>query len=341
VIATIVWSIIDRRQNYARGYQWLQLYVRILLGATLLGYGAVKVIPTQMPAPPLSRLLTSCGDSAPMSLLWTFMGSSRTYEIFTGAVEMLAGLLLFIPGLAMLGALISTAAAANIFFLDISYDVPVKILSFHLLMMSLWLLIPEASRLASFFLLNRDVKHRTVTPFFRRRWLNTSILAAQVLFGLYLMVISLSQSYHTAKNMGFLAPVAPLYGIWMVEEFTVNGGAAPQPDASTRWQRMIVDNNLVVAFQSVGGKWQRFIHQTDVERKTMTLWRRQSWLDKGKGQEMQISFDRLPTDDITLDGKFDGKQIHAKLHHIPEPQFLLNTRGFHWINEYPFNGYDE
>jgi len=56
---------------------------------------------------------------------------------------------------------------------------------------------------------------------------------------------------------------------------------------------------------------------------------------------MQISFDRLPTDVITLDGKLDGKQIHAKLHHIPEPRFLLNTRGFHWINEYPFNGYDE
>jgi len=62
---------------------------------------------------------------------------------------------------------------------------------------------------------------------------------------------------------------------------------------------------------------------------------------KGQGQEMLINFDRLPADVITLDGKLDGKQIHAKLHHIPEPRFLLNTRGFHWINEYPFNGYDE
>ena len=56
---------------------------------------------------------------------------------------------------------------------------------------------------------------------------------------------------------------------------------------------------------------------------------------------MQISFDRLPADVIIFDGKLDGKQIHAKLHHIPEPRFLLSTRGFHWINEYPFNGYEE
>ena len=178
-------------------------------------------------------------------------------------------------------------------------------------------------------------------PFFQRKWLNTSMLVAQLLFGLYLTVASLNDSYHVAKRIGFLAPKPPLYGIWMVEEFTINGGASAQPDDPMRWQRVIVDNNLVVAFQSVSGKWQRLIHQTDMQKKTITLWRRQSWLERGKGQEMQISFDRLPTDVITLDGKLDGKQIHAKLHHIPEPRFLLNTRGFHWINEYPFNGYDE
>ena len=161
------------------------------------------------------------------------------------------------------------------------------------------------------------------------------------MFGLYLTVASLNDSHHVAKRIGFLAPKPPLYGIWMVEEFTVNGGASVQPDDPMRWQRVIVDSNLVVAFQSVSGKWQRLIHQTDKQKKTITLWRRQSWLERGKGQEMQISFDRLPTDVITLDGKLDGKQIHAKLHHIPEPRFLLNTRGFHWINEYPFNGYDE
>ena len=341
IVATAVWSLVDHRRNYARGYQWLQLYVRILLGATLLSYGATKVIPTQMSDPALSRLLTTYGDSAPMSLLWTFMGVSKSYEIFTGLVEMLGGILLFFPGLATLGALVCTAATANIFLLNISYDVPVKILSFHLLLMSVWLLLSEAKRLVSFLILNRDVKRQAVAPFFRRNWLNTSILAAQVLFGLYLSVTSLNDSYHVAKRMGFLAPKAPLYGIWIVDDFMVNGGASAQLDDSARWQRVVVDNNLIVAFQSVNGKWQRFIHQTDIQKKTITLWRRQSWLDKGKGQEMQINFEQLPTDFITLDGQLDGREIHVKLHHIPEPKFVLKTRGYHWINEYPFNGYDE
>jgi len=341
IVAATVWSLFDRRRNYVRCYQWVRLYVRILLGATLLSYGAAKVIPTQMAEPPLSRLLMTYGDSAPMSLLWTFMGASKSYEIFAGLVEMLGGILLFFPRLATLGALVSTAATLNVFLLNISYDVPVKILSFHLLLMSLWLLLPETKRIVSFLIFNRDVRHQAMAPLFQRKRLNTSMLVAQLLFGLYLTVASLNDSYHVAKRIGFLAPKPPLYGIWTVEEFTINGGAYAQPDDPMRWQRVIVDNNLVVAFQSVSGKWQRLIHQTDMQKKTITLWRRQSWLERGKGQEMQISFDRLPTDVITLDGKLDGKQIHAKLHHIPEPRFLLNTRGFHWINEYPFNGYDE
>jgi hypothetical protein len=69
---------------------------------------------------------------------------------------------------------------------------------------------------------------------------------AQLLFGLYLTVASLNNSHHVAKWIGFLAPKSPLYGIWIVEEFTVNGGASVQSDDPTRWQRVIVDNNLVV-----------------------------------------------------------------------------------------------
>lgn len=53
IVAATVWSLVDRRWNYAQYYQWVRLYVRILLGATLLSYGAAKVIPTQMPEPPL------------------------------------------------------------------------------------------------------------------------------------------------------------------------------------------------------------------------------------------------------------------------------------------------
>src|SRR3954467_4950440 len=77
IAGTIVWSLIDRRRaNYERLYRWLRLYVRLYVGAVLISYGAYKVIQSQFPAPNLGRLVQPYGDSSPMGLLWTFMGSS-------------------------------------------------------------------------------------------------------------------------------------------------------------------------------------------------------------------------------------------------------------------------
>src|SRR5580765_5723381 len=127
ITAAVVWSVLDRKRlNYQKLYGWLRLYVRIVLAAALLSYGAVKVIPNQMPDPPLSRLLTTNGDSAPMSLLWTFMGASRSYEMFAGLMEMLGGILLLFPRFTTLGALVSAATMFNVFMMNMSYDVPVK-----------------------------------------------------------------------------------------------------------------------------------------------------------------------------------------------------------------------
>ena len=65
--ATLTWSLLDRkRANYERLFQWLRLGIRLVLGMTMLGYGAAKVMQGQMPAPSLSRLLQPYGESSPM-----------------------------------------------------------------------------------------------------------------------------------------------------------------------------------------------------------------------------------------------------------------------------------
>jgi len=113
-VAVLLWSALDRRRdNYQKLHAWLRLYVRLYLGATLLTYGAFKVIPSQMPSPWLWRYLETYGDSSPMGLLWTFMGASPAYEAFTGSVEMLGGILLFVPRLSTLGALVPWGICAK------------------------------------------------------------------------------------------------------------------------------------------------------------------------------------------------------------------------------------
>jgi hypothetical protein len=52
---------------------------------------------------------------------------SPAYESFTGTVELLGGVLLFFPRTTLLGALICLIGAGEVFVLNLTYDVPVKL----------------------------------------------------------------------------------------------------------------------------------------------------------------------------------------------------------------------
>ena len=338
VTATVVWSVLDRkRPNYETLHQWLRIGIRVALATTMISYGMNKVIKLQFPAPFLSRLMSTYGESTPMSLLWTFMGASKTYTIFTGAVEVLGGLLLFVPRLTLLGALVTMAAMGNVFILNMSYDVPVKIFSFHLLAMSVLLVTPDLKRMAAFFLFNRRVEPESSRPLFQRRWLNYGLLALQLLYGAWTIGSDTYGNYQAAKLRGDNAPKPPLYGIWMVDEFSINGETRP-PLATDdqRWQRVIVDSPFEVFVQSMTGSHQRFQQQLNAGKKTITWRKRESQTWKA-----QFNFTNATAEILTLEGELNGQAIRAKLHHVPEPKFMLTTRGFHWINEYPFNRYNE
>jgi len=91
-VITLIWSILDRRRpNYDRGWIAFRIYLRFVLAAAMISYGIAKVFPSQFPAPLLDRLLQRFGDASPMGLLWTFMGSSVAYNVFSGTAEMVGG----------------------------------------------------------------------------------------------------------------------------------------------------------------------------------------------------------------------------------------------------------
>src|SRR5262245_48230386 len=123
----LIWTFFARRTEYGHLHQWMRVYVRYALGAAVLGYGFAKVFfPGQFAPPTIDRLMETFGQSSPMGMLWTFMGASHAYTSFTGAVECLGGLLLFMPQTTLLGAIVVAAAMGNVAMLNFSYDVPVK-----------------------------------------------------------------------------------------------------------------------------------------------------------------------------------------------------------------------
>ena len=168
--------MLDRqRKDYSKLHEWFRLFLRFALGATMITYGSVKAVPVQMPAPSLTRLLEPYGHFSPMGVLWSQVGASRAYEIAVGSAELLGGVLLLLPATALLGALICLVDSTHIFLLNMTYDVPVKLFSFHLVLMSLFLIAPDASRLLNVLLLNRRADPRpTLRP--RLPWLAVGAL---------------------------------------------------------------------------------------------------------------------------------------------------------------------
>ncbi|HEY4815457.1 MAG TPA: hypothetical protein VIH58_12300 [Chthoniobacterales bacterium] len=335
VTITVIWSVLDRRRaGYGRFYQWFRLVVRFYLASALLTYGLIKVIPLQMPAPLLSTLLEPYGESSPMGLLWTFIGASKGYEMFVGFAEVAGGLLLTLPRTTALGALIGVADMLQVFVLNMCYDVPVKLYSFHLLAVGIFLIAPELGRLGNLFIRGRQVELTKAPPMFKRLALNRGLLALQVVFGLYLVGSGLWANYQRAKEYGFLAPKPPLYGIWQVDEYVVDGQVRPPVlDDEARWRRVIFDAFPgSLGIQLVGGARQRFRIQVDTDKKTIQFAKREDPTAKS-----DFSFEEPGEGLMTLAGDMDGHKITAKLRKTPESEFLLQTRGFHWINEVSFN----
>ena len=71
-----------------------------------------------------------------MGVLWSFMGASVPYIIFSGACEVAGGLLVLFRRTTTFGALVNITVMANVVALNFFYGVPVKLYSANILLMA-------------------------------------------------------------------------------------------------------------------------------------------------------------------------------------------------------------
>jgi hypothetical protein len=98
-----------KRTDSSRLYDLTIICCRYYLAFFMLMYGFIKIFDSQFPPPSLYTLEKTYGNSSPMGLLWTFMGSSWPYSAFGGAAEVLGGYLLFFRKTKALGLLSASA----------------------------------------------------------------------------------------------------------------------------------------------------------------------------------------------------------------------------------------
>jgi hypothetical protein len=334
--ATAVWSVLDRRRpNYLRLHKWFHLFVRLAVATTFVDYGMAKFIPLQMPAPQLTRLLEPYGNFSPMGVLWYSIGASFPYERVVGSAELLAAVLLFVPMTATLGAIVALIDSIQIFSLNMTYDVAVKLFSFHLVLMSLVILAPDIPRLFKLFVLNQPAPASPVPPLGRRRRAIQAGIALQLLFGIFSLWRAYGGSVQSSATFGAGAPKPPLYGIWVIDRMTIDGieRAALVTDYE-RWRRVVVQTATNVTFWRMDDTPYALPAQVDLATKIMTL-------SVGQGDQRKtigtFNIDQPSPDRLVLDGGLNGRKIKMETHLFPRENFLLVNRRFNWIQELPFN----
>ena len=337
VVATLVWTLLDRRAAFARSElrrprlgTWFHLAVRLALAASMLEYGMTKVIPTQFPAPPLTALVTPAGDMTLSALLWTTIGSAPAYQIASGCAEVLAGVLLLLPWTVTLGAVLALVSLLQVLLLNLTFDIGVKLVTMHLIALAVILLAPVGRELAVVLV---RLPPSLVPSFGGPRKADTTstsriAIILPIALGAYLLAMQTWINWSFWEVGGGGRPKSVLYGIWNVERLSVDGQHRPAElnDYDRRWRRIIFDDPDVVVVQRTDDSFARY--GVSIDRGSGTL-----AMTKGNSRTWasRLTFDRASDDRMTVAGEMDGHRIEAELRRVDPSTFPLLNSGFRWI----------
>jgi hypothetical protein len=214
---------------------------------------------------------------------------------------------------------------ANVVLLNYCFDVPVKIYSTQLLLGAVVLAAPHAAGL-----LNLLARGRPAAP----AGAPVPRLAGGRRFAVYggntLLVIL------TAFIAGIAEAAAPLpevYATYEVTAFTRNGTAVPAlADDPLRWRYFTLTNRGTAIVRPVGGARLLYGAKVDVAAKTMTLTAR----DKAP-EITDLKYTHATPDQLAISCHQGGATVEVQLRRRHPEEFLMVNRGFHWINEAPYN----
>jgi hypothetical protein len=309
-IGALAWSLFDRRRNnYEKLFQWLKLYLQYFLAAYLFGYGFVKIFPSQFEAITTSRLTMTVGDQSPMLLAWNFMGYSTTLMKLNGWAEVLAGLLLLFRRTATPGAILSAAIFGFVVSMDFTFNVPVRLLASHLLIISIFLILCDRRRLVNVFILNKPTKPVVYVSLINHPTWQKIFRASLVIFAICLLYSSVVKGIDAEKSFGRSAP--------------------PLVTDSLYWKQLVID----------GGSWNqsgiiRFNNdnrtsyniETDTVKHNINI---RSTTDTT--EKYLFSYSIVDTSHILFNGLWKKDSVKVLMSKSDPDHYLLHREKFKWI----------
>lgn len=333
VAGTILWSILDRkRPSYNQLFYWFTVILRIFLVFFMFTYGFVKIFKVQFPGPSLTSLLQPIGNLSPMGLAWTYMGHSEGFNMFVGVLEVLDGLFLIPRRTQTLGAFITIGVMTQVAMMNFFYDIPVKLFSVHLILMAFVIFITDWKRFSQVFLKNETALKVNYYEVSNDEHYKKLIFWFKVVAGCSIIGLMSWQGYSREHTYGDKRERPTLYGIWEANRFVKNGEELPPLITdSERWRYLIIDKKEIATIKYMTDKNRWYDFEIDSSRENVFIYRKVDSTAKHS-----FKFTRQDSM-LNLKGVFYGDTLNIDFKAKDLSKIELLNRGFHWVNEYPYN----
>lgn len=323
ILAVFVLVLFRKKPWITKLFSWSLIYARYHVGLILISYGVAKFMAGQFPGPSIYTLEQTFGESSPMGLAWRFFGYSDTYKIFMGLSEVSAGILLLFRRTAVLGALLAIAVTTNIVLVNFSFDVPVKIMSSHLLIFSILILSPSIKVLLDFFILQKPAKLQTPGIYWKTKTQHRLWLGGKLLFAV-LIPLMMIVGHFTAQTL-----MKRSSNQWEgAYSFSQNN----LPDsAGVYWTNVIIDQKSLSVKTS--GKNSHYYTIKDVNEDGEI-----HFVRTGKQEDPYLlKIIENPDGQYQFLVTLGNKEMDINTNRKMKSDYFLMQRGFNWVNEYPLN----
>jgi hypothetical protein len=151
LLGSLIWSFFKPNSGVFLLF-WINRICAYFLALMLLIYGLNKIFKYQFYFPEPNLLFTPLGQLSPDILFWSSMGTSHSYSIFAGVIEVMPAVLLLFRKTRILGAFIAFAVLLNVLMLNVGFGITVKLFSSFLLLLSLLLIFPYLKQFVHYFM---------------------------------------------------------------------------------------------------------------------------------------------------------------------------------------------
>lgn len=149
----------------------------------------------------------------------------------------------------------------------------------------------------------------------------------------YVLFDNINGAIQAEKQYGEWAPKPPLYGIYTVKTFIKNNDTlAPLITDTARWKNLVISYQGYATVKHMNDVNEGFAFRPDTLKKQVVMFSYNDTANKST-----LSYSLIGNDSMLLRGKFFGDSLLVTMKKYDLNNFLLISRGFHFINEYPLN----